>query len=119
MSDITKSYCELITEDDTNCCAVIHIAKHMLADKFNIAVGDLDHNKSRKSEIVEARRFLMYFLFEELEMKKSRILDFVPTISNHATVIHHIKKMKELMELEKPLEKKYEDFRYAMVNEIF
>ena len=63
MSDITKSYCELITEDDTNCCAVIHIAKHMLADKFNIAVGDLDHNKSRKSEIVEARRFLMYFLF--------------------------------------------------------
>ena len=91
----------------------------MLAHKFDINIEDFDENKTRKSKVIEARRFLMYFLFDELEMKKSRILDFIPAISNHATVLHHIKKMEELMELEKPLCKKYEDFRYEMVNEIF
>ena len=41
----------------------------------------------------------------------------IPALTNHATSIYHYKKMKELMELERPTEREYEKFRLKMEND--
>ena len=94
----------------------IHIAKSVLSKMFKIHPCHFEENKTRSISVVEARRFLVYFLVKELGVRPTHIKWFVPCLTNHASALHHIKKMEWFIKTEKGKQEEYEDFRYSMVN---
>ena len=84
----------------------IQIAKITLADTFSVPVEIFEKTyKGRQKNVVEARRFLVYFLRKELDI----------TYISHATVMHHYKKLDDFMKYEKHLKAKYDNFKSAML----
>tara|TARA_R110000803_G_scaffold104377_3_gene172604 strand:- start:643 stop:1005 length:363 start_codon:yes stop_codon:yes gene_type:complete len=102
--------------EDYGICDTVLIAKTKLCEKFDVNIEDFQENTSRKSNVVEARRFLVYFLVKELDVKPTHIKWFIPSIKHHATALHHIKKMEFFMLKEVGKSDQYQDFRYSMVN---
>ena len=92
-------------------------AKLLLAELFNINISNFEKHTTRRVDVIEARRFLVYFLREELGLTYKNITIHIPAISNHATAIHHHKKLKEYMSVELKLKNKYEDFRKAIIDD--
>ena len=92
-------------------------AKYVLAQIFGISVVHFNKHKSRKANINEARRFLIYFLRKELNITFVEICKYVPALTNHATAIHHYKRMKELIEVEAPIQRKYEEFKNTLLSD--
>jgi len=95
----------------------IEIAKCTLADMFNISRVDFDR-KTRKREVIEARRFLIYFLVNELGMKFMYVSEHIKSITSHATAMHHYYKLRDLMEMkhEAHTKLKYIKFKNIVVN---
>jgi len=89
----------------------IEMAKCTLADIFNIRKEEFDKHISRKKPVIEARRFLIYFLVDELGMKFSKVPQVMTSLTNHASIMHHFYKMMDLMELESDTRIKYVDFK--------
>ena len=92
----------------------IEIAKCTLADMFNINKEDFDR-RTRKAPVIEARRFLIYFLVNELNFKFINVPNELKSITNHATVMHHFYKMMELMGIEEKTKLKYINFKNQMI----
>ena len=92
-------------------------AKLILADMFGINLSHFETHTTRRIDVIEARRFLVYFLRDELALTYNKIIKFVPAISNHATAIHHYKKLEGYMQNETDLEAKYQKFREAIVDD--
>ena len=95
----------------------IQMAKSVLCDIFGINSSHFEKHTSRSQHIIEARRFLIYYLFSECGIKHLHMKKHIPALKNHATSIYHYKKMKELMEMERPTEREYEKFRLKMEND--
>ena len=87
----------------------IEKAKDILCKLFKIDIFYLENNTCRKREIIEARRFFIYYLRDELDITYAGISDYVKGL-HHSTAIHHCKKFKELIKDEKPLRNKYHKF---------
>ena len=94
----------------------IEIAKCTLADIFNIRKKEFDEHISRKKPVVEARRFLIYFLVDELGMKFNKVPQVMTSLTNHASIMHHFYKMMDLMEIESDTRIKYVDFKNQMLD---
>tara|TARA_R110002051_G_scaffold317283_1_gene398301 strand:- start:212 stop:601 length:390 start_codon:yes stop_codon:yes gene_type:complete len=94
----------------------ILIAKSVLAKMFNIEIIHFEKHLSRSANINEARRFLIYYLYKECNIKHLHMKKHVPALQNHATSIHHFKKMTDLMSFEKHTKNLYTDFRTIMIN---
>ena len=92
----------------------IEIAKCTLADIFDIRKQEFNRPLSRKREVVEARRFLIYFMVDELGMRFINIPPNMKSITSHATAMHHFYKMIDLLELETSTRKKYMEFKNSM-----
>ena len=92
-------------------------AKLILADMFKIDICHFDKHTSRKVKVIEARRFLVYFLRDELGITYGKTLKYCPALTNHATVIHHCKRFKELLELYPSIRNDYEFFRAKIVTD--
>lgn len=73
-------------------------AKVILADMFDIHIQNFEHNVSRVRDVVEARRFLTYFMVKELGIRYNAIKKYVPALGNHATAIHHFKRVEWYLE---------------------
>ena len=95
----------------------IHIAKSVLSKMFKIHPCHFEKNISRSTNVVEARRFLIYYLVKECDIRYLHIKRFIPALDNHATAIHHFKKMENLMDVEWQTRSMYESFRMKMNNE--
>tara|TARA_Y100000004_G_scaffold126789_1_gene142728 strand:- start:4339 stop:4740 length:402 start_codon:yes stop_codon:yes gene_type:complete len=94
----------------------IQIAKITLADTFSVPVEIFEKTyKGRQKNVVEARRFLVYFLRKELDITYEKICEYCPTYISHATVMHHYKKLDDFMKYEKHLKAKYDNFKSAML----
>ena len=89
-------------------------AKCILGEIFNIEITNFEVNVTRKRPVVEARRFLVYFLCKELGMKYTDVPLYVPAISNHATAIWHTKLLDKFLTVEKPTLRKYETFKATL-----
>lgn len=76
----------------------IEIAKCTLTDLFNISREDLDR-RSRRREVIEARRFLIYFMVNELGIKFAYVAKHLKSIRSHATAMHHYYKLGDLMSM--------------------
>lgn len=85
-------------------------AKVILSDKFNIDLSHFEKHTSRRQAIVEARRYLVFFLRHELDYTFLEIVAAIPSITNHATAIHHYNKMFDMMEFEQSTKKSYLKF---------
>ena len=96
----------------------IEIAKYTLADIFKIRKEEFDLPLSRKREVVEARRFLIYFLCQELGLRFSHIPKHMKCIKSHATAMHHYYKMIDLMGMkhEETTKIKYTNFKNQMLS---
>ena len=92
-------------------------AKLILAQMFGIGVSHFEKHKSRKKNVIEARRFLIYFLRKELKITFVEICQYIPALTNHATAIHHYKRMKELLSVEAPILRKYEEFKHTLLSD--
>ena len=74
-------------------------AKLIIAEHFGIDAMHLDKNISRKVPIPDARRMLVYFLREHLELTYNEIVLEVGSITNHATALYHYRRMDELINI--------------------
>jgi|TARA_R100000081_G_C4814371_1_gene173615 hypothetical protein len=89
----------------------IEIAKCTLADMFSMNVEDFDRSITRKSNVIEARRFLIYYLVDDLSLKFVDVPNKMKCISTHASAIHHFYRMIDLMDTEETTKKKYLTFK--------
>ena len=94
---------------------IILRAKIILGDIFNIQLLHFEKNISRKKNVVEARRFLVFYLRKHMNLKYSEIKKYIPAITNHATVLFHYKKMKSNLEIYSDVRKKWDLF-YSKFN---
>ena len=92
-------------------------AKLILAQMFGIRKSHFEKHKSRKTNVNEARRFLIYFLRKELKITFTEICKYVPALTNHATAIHHYKRMKELLSVDKRQLRQYEEFKETLLSD--
>jgi len=92
----------------------IQMAKSVLADMFKIDIIHFDKHVTRTTNVIEARRFLIYYLIQECGIKHLHMKQYIPSLTNHATSIHHYNKMKELMEIEWSTKESYENFKDRM-----
>ena len=90
-------------------------AKKILVELFNIDIFYLENNTNRKSHIIEARRFLIYYMNRELLIPYNRIKDYIKNL-HHCTALHHCKKLEELFPQERWLREKYHKF-YILAND--
>jgi len=93
----------------------VKMAKLKLCEKFNVKMEDFEKKTSRKANVIEARRFLIYFLVRDLEVRPSHVKWFIPSLQNHATALHHLKKMEHFMLNEIGKADEYLDFRDSML----
>lgn len=89
----------------------IEIAKCTLAEMFSMNVDDFDRSITRKSNVIEARRFLIYYLVDDLSLKFVDVPKKMKCISTHASAIHHFYRMIDLMDTEEITKKKYLTFK--------
>ena len=94
----------------------IQIAKSVLGKMFNIDPIHFEKHITRTARVNEARRFLIYYLYAECNIKHQHMKKHVPALQNHATSIHHFRKMSDLMELEKETKNLYAEFRTTMID---
>jgi|TARA_R110000787_G_scaffold87489_4_gene186393 hypothetical protein len=91
-------------------------AKILLSELFDINLNHFEKHTTRATKVIEARRFLVYFLKQELNLTYSKIIEIVPAITNHATAIHHYKKLKGFLNVEAPTLRLYEEFKNTLLN---
>lgn len=94
----------------------IAIAKCTLAELFDINIIEFDRKMTRKRNVIEARRFLIYFLADELGMRFNHIPMKMKCITSHATAMHHFYKMIDLMKIEEKTRLKYMTFKNMMAD---
>ena len=94
--------------------AIVDIAKILLCRKFKIGLRHFETNYNREQKIVDARRFLCYYLRNEIGMTFVEITNHIPAITNHATIMHHCKRLEELFIVEKKLKNHYDHFVKSM-----
>ena len=95
----------------------IKIAKSVLSSMFGISEMHFEKHVSRKTNINEARRFLVYYLVRECGIKYAYVKNHIPSLTNHATAIHHVKIMNQYMKNEPKTKEMYEKFRITMETE--
>ena len=96
----------------------IEMAKCTLSEIFQIKREDIDI-RTRSREVVEARRFLIYFMIMELGIKFSFVPKYLKSIRSHASAMHHYYKMLDLINLnhEKKLRSDYENFKSRIMTD--
>ena len=95
----------------------VYIAKCVLAKMFGIDMEHFEIHTSRKSNVVEARRFLIYFLTHELQVKYDHVRRYIPSLTNHATAMHHYSKHCFMLGRYSTTRKLYREFRTKMIEE--
>lgn len=90
-------------------------AKIILGDIFDIQLLHFEKNFSKKKNVVEARRFLIYYLREHVNLKYNEIKKHIPAVSNHATALFHHNKMKNNLEIYSDVRHKWDVF-YSKLN---
>ena len=81
--------------------------KYLTSEFFGIEDEDL-LERNRKKEVVEARRFLHYYLYENFGIGYSEQMRFF--YYNHATIIHAINKHRVFLNTEKLTAEKYSKY---------
>lgn len=84
---------------------------------FKIETIHFEKHLSRSANINEARRFLIFYLYTECKIKHLHMKKYIPALQNHATSIHHFRKMSDLMEMEVNTRNLYDEFKTTMIEQ--
>ena len=87
-----------------------HVAVSILCEEYDLDANVFFSRLTRQAKIVEARRFLIYYCFKELNIKKSHISKYILILKNHATMLHHIKQHEAMTMYEKKYCDRYNEF---------
>tara|TARA_R110000824_G_scaffold258635_1_gene447585 strand:- start:5478 stop:5924 length:447 start_codon:yes stop_codon:yes gene_type:complete len=85
------------------------MARKALCKIFNIKAKFLRKNTNRKRDVIDARRFLVYYMYNELGIKYYHMDRYIIGM-HHSTAIYQCNKLEDLFQVEKPLKKKYTKF---------
>lgn len=91
-------------------------AKQILCEMFNVDEFYLENNTCRKRPVIDARRFLVYFMFNELKIPYNRIKDYIKGM-HHATSIYLCRSFDDLTRYDKNYRNKYHEF-FVLANDI-
>ena len=87
----------------------IEKAKKVLLELFDVDIYFLENNTNRKREVIEARRFLIYYLNRQLKIPYQHLKKYIKGL-HHATAIYQCRKLEDLLKTEKPLRNTYNKF---------
>tara|TARA_Y100001938_G_C7971170_1_gene369407 strand:+ start:31 stop:459 length:429 start_codon:yes stop_codon:yes gene_type:complete len=90
-------------------------AKEILIDMFKVDSFYLENNTCRKRPVIDARRFLVYYMFNELKIPYNRIKDYIKGM-HHATCIHLCRSFDDLTRFDKIYKNKYHKF-FVLAND--
>ena len=85
------------------------MARKSLCKIFNIKSKFLKKNTNRTRDVIDARRFLVYYMYNELGINYNSMKKYIVGM-HHATAIYQCRKLEDLLQVEKPLKKKYYKF---------
>ncbi len=76
-------------EENNELFRIVRIdkARNILCHMFNVDKFYLENNTCRKRNVIDARRFLVYYMNRELEIPYMRLKDYIKGM-HHATGIH-------------------------------
>ena len=76
-------------EENSEFFRIVRIdrAKNILSHMFDVDKFYLENNTCRKRNVIDARRFLVYYMNRELEIPYNRLQDYIKGM-HHATGIH-------------------------------
>ena len=82
---------------------------------FGIDKDNFERYTNRRTKTVIARRYLIYFMVNELSIPFYHIKNYLPALRNHATAMHHFYKMRDEMDIYKDTELNYLEFKKNML----
>ena len=80
---------------------------------FDIDIKDITEMRSRKGDIMDARRFLIYYLHNNKKVKHYHMKKYIKGI-HHATSIYHCKVIVNLFDTDEIYRRKYFEFIYKV-----
>lgn len=89
----------------------VEIAKFVISKMWDCNESQFTLMKKRKTNIVFARRFFIYYLWKHCNVTHNRMKWHVYGM-NHATSIYHCRKLEEEMEIYKHILKKWITFLF-------
>ena len=85
------------------------LAVTILSEMFNAKKNQILDMKSRKRNIIQAKRFLIYYLHKALNVKHNHMNKYIKNI-DHSTSVYHVKKFSDLLEFDKETIRDYKIF---------
>ena len=98
-----------MTYHSKNIDNIKNLAVPILCEMFNCKADQILDMKSRKHNIIQAKRFLIYYLNRALNVKHNHMNKYIKNI-DHATSIHHVKKLDNFLDFDKETIRDYEIF---------
>ena len=98
-----------MTYHSKNVHNIKDLAASILSEMFNCKKDQILNMKSRKHNIIQAKRFLIYYLNKALNVKHNAMNKYIKNI-DHATSIHHVKKLDNFLDFDKETIRDYEIF---------
>jgi len=92
-----------------NVDSIKDLAVSILSEMFNAKEHLILDMKSRKHNIIQAKRFLIYYLNKALNVKHNHMNKYIKNI-DHSTSVYHVKKFSELLEFDKETIRDYTIF---------
>ena len=86
-----------------------NLAVSILSEMFNAKEHLILDMKSRKHNIIQAKRFLIYYLNKALNVKHNHMNKYIKNI-DHSTSVYHVKKFSDLLEFDKETIRDYKIF---------
>ena len=89
----------------------IEISKFVISKMWNCNESQFTLMKKRHKNIVTARRFFIYYLWKHCKVSHTKMKFYIAGM-NHATSIHHCRKIEVEIELYNDIRKKWITFLY-------
>lgn len=93
----------------------MEVAKYVISKIWKCEALEFTQMKKRKRNIINARRFFIYYLWKYLDVKHSKMTNYIYGM-NHATSIYHCRRFEQELELYKDIRKKFITFLYYSDN---
>ena len=94
----------------------INRAKEILMEMFKVDKFYLENNTYRKRNVIDARRFLVYYMYNELGIKYNHIKNYIIGM-HHATAIYLCRSFDDLTKFDKNYLNQYHKF-FVLANDI-
>lgn len=98
-----------MTYHSKNVDNIKDLAVSILSEMFNAKEDQILDMKSRKRNIIQAKRFLIYYLHKALNVKHHHMNKYIKNI-DHSTSVYHVKKFSDLLEFDKETIRDYKIF---------